>query len=116
MKKLFYDGSCSLCQREISWLRPKLTPHLDLVDISDVAFTGYKGVNKATMMRHIHLWHHDHFITGIDASLHYWQLAGHRWIVTLLRLPLCYWIATKAYASWASRRARCSVDKECKLP
>jgi predicted DCC family thiol-disulfide oxidoreductase YuxK len=115
MKKLFFDGSCSLCQREISWLRPKLSPHLELVDISAAGFTGFEGVTKAAMMQHIHLWHHDHFLIGIDASLHYWQLAGHTWLVALLRFAPCYWLAKKAYAYWADKRAKCS-DGACKLP
>ena len=115
MKKLFYDGSCSLCQHEISWLSRKLTPHLELVDISVQGFTGFAGVSKATMMHHIHLWHHDHFLTGIDASLHYWQLAGYRWFVALLRFAPCYWVAKKAYAYWADRRMQCS-NTQCKLP
>ena len=34
--------------------------------------------------------------SGIDASLHYWQLAGHSWLVAFLRLPPCYWLASKA--------------------
>lgn len=108
MQKLFYDGSCRLCQREINWLSDKLKPHLELVDISHSDFSGYQGVNKAAMMQQIHLWQDDHFLIGIDATLHYWKLAGHHWLVALLRFAPCYWIASKAYNFWAAKRNRCS--------
>ena len=114
MKKLFFDGSCKLCQREINLLAAKLRPQLELVDISADGFTGYAGVSKTAMMQQIHLWDQDHFITGIDASLHYWQLAGHRWLVAFLRLPPCYWLATKAYTYWARSRSNCSTG-DCPL-
>ncbi|PKM19451.1 MAG: DUF393 domain-containing protein [Gammaproteobacteria bacterium HGW-Gammaproteobacteria-15] len=108
MQKLFFDGSCALCRREINWLGPKLTPHLELIDISAAGFSGFAGATKAAMMQQIHLWREDHFLIGIDASLHYWQLAGHSWLVALLRLPPCYWLAKKAYAYWAARRSNCA--------
>lgn len=110
MDKLFYDGSCRLCQREINWLAPKLLPQLELVDISAAHFTGFAGVSKSAMMQKIHLWHQDRFITGIDATLHYWHLAGHHWLVALLRLAPCYWLATKAYSYWAAKRNKCGRD------
>lgn len=108
MQKLFYDGSCRLCQREINWLAPKLKPHLELVDISAEGFSGYQGASKADMMQQIHLWRDDHFLTGIDATLHYWHLAGHTWLVAFLRLAPCYWLANKAYTYWAAKRRHCS--------
>jgi predicted DCC family thiol-disulfide oxidoreductase YuxK len=108
MQKLFFDGSCALCRREINWLAPKLKPHLELIDISTESFSGFAGANKAAMMQQIHLWREDHFLIGIDASLHYWQLAGHSWLVAFLRLPPCYWLASKAYAYWAAKRSNCS--------
>ena len=114
MKKLFYDGSCKLCQREIGALAPKLSSHLQLVDISTDGFSGFAGVSKGAMMRQIHLWDQDHFIIGIDASLHYWQLAGYRKLVAFLRLPPCYWLASKAYALWARKRANCT-EGDCTL-
>lgn len=114
MKKLFYDGSCKLCQREISALAPKLTPHLQLVDISAAGFNGFAGVSKGAMMQQIHLWDQDHFIIGIDASLHYWHLAGYRKLVAFLRFAPCYWLAGKTYRLWARSRANCS-DDNCAL-
>lgn len=108
MDKLFYDGRCRLCQREINWLAPRLVHQLELVDISQPGFSEFAGVSKNEMMQQIHLWQHDHFITGIDATLYYWQLAGHRWLVAFLRLPPCYWLANKAYAYWSAKRTTCA--------
>ena len=109
MQKLFYDGSCRLCQREINWLAAKLTPHLELVDISAEGFNGFAGVTKQAMMQQIHLWQDDHFIIGIDATLHYWQIAGYSKLVSLIKLPPCYWIAKKTYAYWAAKRRNCTT-------
>lgn len=114
MQKLFFDGSCALCRREINWLGPKLKPHLELVDISKDGFTGFAGVSKTAMMQQIHLWQDDHFLIGIDATLHYWQLAGHNWLVRLLHLPPCYWLAKKAYVYWAAKRSNCS-NNDCAI-
>jgi predicted DCC family thiol-disulfide oxidoreductase YuxK len=114
MQKLFFDGSCALCRREINWLGPKLKPHLELVDISKDGFTGFAGISKTAMMQQIHLRQDDHFLIGIDATLHYWQLAGHNWLVRLLRLAPCYWLAKKAYAYWASKRSNCS-NNDCAI-
>lgn len=114
VKKLFYDGSCKLCRREINLLRDKLTAHIQLVDISAPDFEGFAGVSKQQMMQQIHLWQDDHFIIGIDATLHYWQIAGYRKLVSLIKLPPCYWIAKKAYGFWAKRRQSCT-NNQCDI-
>lgn len=106
--KLFYDGSCRLCRHEMHWLAPRLNSKLQMVDISDDRFSSFAGVDKAQMMALLHVWDGQKFITGIDASLYYWQLAGFRLLVSLLRLPPCYWLASKAYGYWAAKRKRCT--------
>ncbi|QBL09752.1 DUF393 domain-containing protein [Rheinheimera sp. D18] len=114
MKKLFFDGSCKLCLREISWLAAKLSPHLQLVDISDASFIGFAGVTKAQMMQQIHLWNHDHFVTGVDATLFYWHVAGYTRLVRFLRFTPCYWLASVGYKFGAIKRIQCS-DGQCEL-
>jgi len=114
MDKLFYDGSCRLCRREINWLASKLSLQLELIDISQPGFSGFAGVSKSTMLQQIHLWHGDHFIIGIDATLHYWHLAGHHCLVAFLRLAPCYWLAKKSYAYWAAKRNTCT-NNNCEV-
>ena len=111
MKKLFFDGSCALCRHEIKWLGPKLQQKLQLVDISNQNFQGYQGASKQQMLAVIHLWDGNQFITGIDATLSYWQLAGWRFLPWLMSTPLCYPIAKWAYNRWAASRQRCSNNQ-----
>ena len=76
--------------------------------------TPFTTQSVQAMLQQIHLWQHDHFLIGIDATLHYWQLAGHSWLVAFLRLPPCYWLAKKAYAYWAAKRTNC-INGDCTL-
>lgn len=116
MQKLFYDGSCPLCRKEIAWLRPKLQNQLELIDISEDIFTGYGDATREQMMQQIHLWTGTHFKIGLDASLSYWHMAGWRFIPWILQRPGIYWLANQAYLYWAKRRVRCSTGSSLKTP
>ncbi|EJI85895.1 hypothetical protein AEST_12970 [Alishewanella aestuarii B11] len=113
-KKLFFDGSCKLCRHEMSWLGPKLSGKIELIDISAPAFTGFAGVTRSAMLAEIHLWDGKRFITALPATLYYWRLAGLRFLPWLLSLPLITSLANRAYYFWAARRKGCS-DGQCDL-
>ncbi|MCH8536668.1 MAG: DUF393 domain-containing protein [Alkalimonas sp.] len=111
---LFYDGSCGLCRKEISWLRQRLDGKIQLQDISAANFSSYQGVKAADMMSTLHVWDGVRFITGLDASLYYWSLAGMRKLVLFLRLPVVYQTAKFSYTLWARLRPKntqCSIKK-----
>ncbi|MCD8513888.1 MAG: DUF393 domain-containing protein [Nitrincola sp.] len=103
---LFYDGSCSLCRKEINHLHKRLSRHFILVDISQPEFKGWQGVDRASMMEKIHLWNGVEFLVGLDASLYYWEKVGWKLPAKLLRLPIIHSIAVSAYNLWAAWRLK----------
>ena len=111
---LFFDGSCKLCRHEINWLGPKLQDKMQLVDISQADFEGFKGASKAEMMQQIHVWDGQQFQIGLTATLFYWRLAGLRLLPAILAFPLLRPIANWAYLYWAKKRQRCT-DGQCEI-
>ncbi|WP_151703077.1 thiol-disulfide oxidoreductase DCC family protein [Nitrincola alkalilacustris] len=111
--RLFYDGSCSLCRREIDHLRNRLVAHFTLVDISDSGFESWQGVGRLAMMKKIHVWTGVHFLVGLEASLYYWEKVGWTIPVSIIRLPGVHRLAGWAYDGWANwrfrKRAQCGV-------
>lgn len=111
--RLFYDGSCALCRREMADLQTRLSRHFLLVDISDPGFQGWQGADRQTMMQKIHVWTGAEFLVGLDASLYYWEKAGWKWLARLLRLPVIHAAATMGYNLWAQWRVR--KQRTCKV-
>ena len=109
---LFYDGSCGLCRKEILLLEQRLNGKIQLQDISESQFHSFKGIDASDMMLTLHLWDGERFITGLDASLYYWSLAGLNTLVFFLRLPGCYQSAKLGYALWRRFRPK---QKHCQL-
>jgi len=107
-QRLYYDGSCGLCRREIEHLRSRLEPALELVDISAPAFEPPPGYTPAAMMERIHLYDGERMHVGLPASLVYWRLAGggFRLLAAVMRLPGIYALANRAYNAWAAWRLR----------
>jgi predicted DCC family thiol-disulfide oxidoreductase YuxK len=113
--RLFYDGGCRLCQREIAHLAQPLAGKMQLVDINDPAFSEWQGVDKLQMMRQIHVWTGERFLVGLDASLYYWRAAGWRVLPWLLSLPGVYQCAKLGYALWANWRFRDVRKRQCRI-
>lgn len=109
LPELYVDRSCSLCNAEIRHLAPRLAGKLVLIDISEPGFTGAHGVSRDDMMRRIHLWQGSDFVTGIDATLCYWRLAGFGAVTWCMGLPGIRHIAGWAYDYWARRRV-CRIN------
>lgn len=113
--RLFYDGGCRLCQREIEHLAQPLAGKMLLVDINQPTFSEWQGVDKLQMMRLIHVWTGEHFLVGLDASLYYWKAAGWRVLPAVLSLPGIYSCAKLGYSLWASWRFRGLLKRQCKI-
>ena len=107
-KRLYYDGGCGMCRREIEHLRSRLEPELELVDISAPAFEPPAGYTLAAMMERIHLHDGEQMHVGLPASLAYWRMAGggFRLLAALMRLPGIFALADWAYNRWAAWRLR----------
>ncbi|MCC5826311.1 MAG: DUF393 domain-containing protein [Alkalimonas sp.] len=106
MPILFYDGRCSLCAKEITWLMPRLNGKIVLKNLHDDDFEKFHGVSKVSMMQQLHLWDGQQFIIGFDASLYYWELAGFHRTTRLLRLAPLYAISCFSYRLWARWREK----------
>lgn len=104
--RLFYDGRCGLCRREVAHLRSRLSEHFLLVDISDPEFDSWQGVDRDTMLASIHVWDGKQFLTGLEATLFYWNKVGWSFAAKLIRLPLIYRVADLTYRLWAAWRLR----------
>lgn len=113
--RLFYDGGCRLCQREIAHLAQPLAGKMQLVDINDPAFSGWQGVEKPEMMRQIHVWTGEGFLVGLDASLYYWRAAGWRVLPGVLSLPGIHACAKLGYSLWANWRFRGVRKRTCQI-
>jgi predicted DCC family thiol-disulfide oxidoreductase YuxK len=113
--RLFYDGGCRLCQREIAHLSQPLSEKMLLVDINDPAFSEWQGVDKLEMMRQIHVWTGEGFLVGLDASLYYWRAAGWRVLPGVLSLPGIHACAKLGYSLWANWRFRGVRKRQCRI-
>ena len=82
--RVFYDGDCPLCMREIDWLRSR-TPEgrADFVDIADPSFNPSEiGLDHDTLMARIHGQLPDStLIEGVEVFRRLYTAAGlERWV------------------------------------
>ena len=119
--KVWYDGACPLCSREIRHYRHlRGAERLDWMDISRAdAPIPIEGIDRATAMARFHVrdangaWH-----SGAFGFAELWShLPVYRWLARLVRSLRILPLADRAYtlfAAWRLRR-RCDGDN-CKLP
>ncbi len=111
--RLFFDGRCGLCRKEIALLR-RLSRGLKLVDVHQLPATQL-GPSKAQMLAILHLQLEDgQFITGVEASVMAWSYTPLGWLFKPLLWPGVRPWAEKAYQRWALSRLK-RLDY-CQLP
>ena len=107
---VFYDGSCSVCSREINHYRQRAhLGWLRLVDISALDFDAASyGRSKEEFMRQLHVCDaRGRFYLGVDAFPIIWQALpgpGYRWLARLIRLPGIHPLAILGYKTFARLR------------
>ena len=69
---LYYDGSCPLCQREMSHLAKLKSDQLVLQDIHALP-PGAEGPDKETLLQNLHLKRGSEWVVGLDANVAAWQ-------------------------------------------
>ena len=69
---LYYDGSCPLCQREMSHLARLKSDWLELRDIHDLPSSDDLP-DKAALLQSLHLRRDGNWVTGLDANIAAWQ-------------------------------------------
>jgi len=114
--KVFYDGSCPMCRREIAhYLKLKSAPNLEWIDISQRQnLLGDYGVDYATAMTRFHVLDaQKQWQTGAYGFAEMWShLAGYRWLARLLRILKLLPLLDAAYVQFARWRIkqRCQSD------
>ena len=100
---LYYDGSCPLCQREMSHLAKLKSEQLVLQDIHALP-PGNEGPDKTTLLQNLHLKRGSEWVIGLEANVAAWQYTRigffWRWLSWPLVKPLANW----CYRRWAVRR------------
>ena len=116
---VLYDGSCPLCQREMSVYRG-LQPNTPVcfADVSDTTLALPSGTTREQLMARFHVRGSDgRLLSGAPAFLELWAaLPGWRWLALAGRLPGAAWAMERLYRfflrwrpalqRWASRLDR----------
>jgi predicted DCC family thiol-disulfide oxidoreductase YuxK len=109
--RIFYDGLCPLCLREMQHLqRLDRTQRLDLQDINAADFAErFPHIDPVQADRILHGELTDgRLLYGLDVTVLAWRLVGRgRW-VNFLRWPLIRPVADRVYLFFARHRHRIS--------
>jgi predicted DCC family thiol-disulfide oxidoreductase YuxK len=89
---VFFDGLCPLCSREIDHYRHCSANDSTVVYV-DIASNGFDaatyGLEPSRVHQEMHVKEGDKVFVGVDAFLAIWRrVPGHRWLISLARLPL----------------------------
>ena len=112
--KVFFDGKCPICQREIEHLS-KSGSQLKFIDVHSTQDLPY------SLEEHLKLLHvttsEGRVIKGFDANIYMWEKDGAPLQLILIRfvkLPVIYSIANTCYNFWASCRYYFKYRKKSK--
>ena len=112
--KLFFDGRCPVCIREMRLLRRFKGDRLVLIDIHSSESASYRD-NKSSneLLAVLHLKTSDGtWLLGLDAMVQAWSHTRAGWLLRPLRWPLIGAVADRIYHRWAARRA-CRLGYHC---
>ena len=102
--KLFYDGACPICRREVRWLKQRdCRGRLLTEDISAPSFRAEDyGLNRDEVMAVIHGVTSDgRILKRIDALREAYRVVGLGWLTVPLGWPLLHGIADWLYGIFA---------------
>jgi predicted DCC family thiol-disulfide oxidoreductase YuxK len=102
--KIFVDGSCVVCDWEISHYKRIAPERFELVDISATDFDAAKyGLTTAAVEHHMHvLTPEGELKTGVEAFAHIWsRIEKYRVAGQVIQLPLIHSLAKVAYSTFA---------------
>lgn len=102
--KLFYDGACPLCSKEIEALKRRKGSTITLIDIHQI--TDFTGIpTKETLLKNLHLLTPDgDWLTGSNANIKAWSGTKRGQLLKILNLPGIKNITTWFYKKWAEKR------------
>ncbi|MBK2028282.1 DUF393 domain-containing protein [Francisella noatunensis] len=118
MIKVFYDGKCGLCSKEINHYK-NIAPEniFEWLDITEIFEESLNKENLDTLscLKLFHVKDNEgKFHTGVDAFIIIWsQLNKWRKLATIIKLPLIYGFAKIIYslfAKWSfNRLTHCKI-------
>ena len=121
--EVFYDGACSICDREVHmWRRFDHRQRLRLIDIASPDFVAVDhGLDEDAVQQFMHVKTSDgRVLVGVDALRSVWhELPGFNLVARLSRLPGIDQLVRVAYQAFARNRyrfARRCVDGACEQP
>lgn len=102
--RLYYDGHCPPCAREIRHLRGRVE---DVVLIDIHSLQRIDTAKRRDLLKTLHLFKPDGtVVTGLDANVYLWRQANCSRLVTLFDSPVIHNFASLLYRAWASVRFR----------
>jgi 3-demethoxyubiquinol 3-hydroxylase len=105
--KIFYDGSCPICSKEVGIYRQqKASQTLEWVDVSQPQFVPPLGPSVTELMQRFHVQTATgELLSGAKAFVYLWaQLPGWRVLAWLARLPGMLPTMEWAYRQFLKRR------------
>lgn len=120
MIKVFYDGKCGLCRREIGHYQKIASPNdFDWIDITeDKDELAKAGLAFDIALRRMHAQDHEgRFYKGVDAFILIWRyLPRWKYMAPLISLPVIKQIADFAYNHFADWRINRLHATRCAMP
>jgi predicted DCC family thiol-disulfide oxidoreductase YuxK len=105
--KLFYDGQCPFCRREIAWLKRRdHDGRLVAEDISNPAFRAESyGLTQAAVEKVIHgVLPDGRIVSRVEALREAYRAVGLGWLAAPTAWPVVSWFADRAYGIFARNR------------
>lgn len=122
--KVFYDGACHLCYREVQHYKKKDKRNLlEIIDISSTNFCASDyGLDETSVNLHLHsLDESGNVYKGVDCFIEIWKrIPNYKWIIPAFESKLTRPIIDKSYDIFA-RKIRPRLPKRkcesgsCKL-
>jgi predicted DCC family thiol-disulfide oxidoreductase YuxK len=118
--EVFFDGDCSVCGREVEWLRQRDTQRR--IQFTDIAAPGFDagrdaGIPIVRLLDCIQArLSSGEVLEGMDVFRHLYGILGYPRLVRLTRLPIISPLLDGAYRLFAKNRLRLtgrSVSRTC---
>ncbi|EWM27501.1 Putative thiol-disulfide oxidoreductase DCC [Nannochloropsis gaditana] len=105
---LLYDGKCSLCMKEVTFLQKRdVDGNILFTDLNDPNFKAEEngGVDYEAGMKYIHAVLPDgEVVKGVEVFRRVYEVIGLGWVYAATKIPFIGAAADWAYDQWAIRR------------
>ncbi|HXG13269.1 MAG TPA: DUF393 domain-containing protein [Gemmataceae bacterium] len=113
--KVFYDGHCHLCSREMGYFHRRAAARIDFIDYTAPEFDAQaEGLDPAALDRSLHVKLADGQLRlGIDAVIELWKVVpGYGWLARLADHPVLRPLLRLGYICFAHLRRRLPRRKQ----